>query len=167
MNRRVDIAVIESDAALILREGLAYDRCQIGIITDTSGLEELADDDILTPEQLCQVLRTQIDVVLSDGVAVLNAHDPRLVQMAPLCDGEVIFYATDAGLPTITEHCAAGGRAVVAGEGQVLLIHGDHTTALSISVTPNLNLLTVTAAAWAFGINTTLIRLGIERQETL
>jgi len=162
MNRLLDIAVIESDAALILREGLAYDRCQIAIVTDTGGLEALANDDILTPEQLCQVLRTQIDVVLPSGAAVLNAHDPRLVEMASLCDGEVIFYATDATLSAIVEHCADGGRAVVAADGQILLMHGNNITTLSNHNTPDLEILATVAAAWAFGVNATLIRFGIE-----
>jgi cyanophycin synthetase len=167
MNRLIDIAVIESNAALILREGLAYDRCQVGIVTDTDGLEALTDDDILTPEQLCQVLRTQIDVVLPNGVAVLNAHDPRLVEMASLCDGETIFYAADAGLAAITRHCADGGRAVVAVDGQIALMHGDHVTTLNTHNAPNLEILATVAAAWAFGVNATLIRFGIERQEAL
>ncbi|MCL2308888.1 MAG: cyanophycin synthetase [Proteobacteria bacterium] len=165
MNRLIDIAVIESDAALILREGLAYDRCQIGIITDTGGLPALANDDILTPEQLYQVLRTQVDVVLPNGVAVLNAHDPHLVEMAALCDGEVIFYATDAESAAIVKHCAAGGRAVVAADDQALLIHGGHTTPMNTHSAPDLEILATIAAAWAFGVNATLIRFGIERQE--
>jgi cyanophycin synthetase len=165
MNRLIDIAVIESDAALILREGLAYDRCQIGIVTDTGGLDALADDDILTPEQLCQVLRTQVDVVLPSGVVVLNAHDPRLVEMASLCDGEVIFYATDAELAVIAKHCANGGRAVVAADKQVLLMHGSHSTALSTHSAPDLEILATVAAAWAFGVNATLIRFSIEKQK--
>ena len=44
------------------------------------------------PEQMFKVLRTQVDVVLPEGAAVLNARDPRVVEMAPLCDGEVIFF---------------------------------------------------------------------------
>jgi cyanophycin synthetase len=39
------------------------------------------------------VLRTQVDVVLPNGTAVLNAADPQVVEMAELCDGKVIFYA--------------------------------------------------------------------------
>jgi hypothetical protein len=42
-----------------------------------------------------KVLRTQVDVVLPDGAAVLNAGDARIAEMAELCDGEVIFYSTD------------------------------------------------------------------------
>ncbi|MDR0770099.1 MAG: cyanophycin synthetase [Burkholderiales bacterium] len=167
MNRLLDAAVIESDAALILHEGLAYDRCRIGIVTDAGGLAALADDDILTPEQLCQVLRTQVDVVLPDGVAVLNAHDPLLIEMAPLCDGEVIFYAADSKLPAIAQHCADGGRAVVTNdEGQVMLIHGNHTTVLNTRSAPHLETLATIAAVWAFGANAMLIRFGIERLET-
>jgi cyanophycin synthetase len=42
-------------------------------------------------EKVWNVFRTQIDLVLSYGVAVLNAEDPAVVEMAPLSDGEVIF----------------------------------------------------------------------------
>ncbi len=45
-----------------------------------------------------KVLRTQIDVVLPDGLAVLNGADPAVVELAELCDGKVIFYGASAGL---------------------------------------------------------------------
>jgi len=103
--------------------------------------------------------------VLSNGVAVLNAHDPRLVELAPLCDGEVVFYATDASLDVIAEHCRQGGRAVVVADGQVMLMHGSYATALNTHSAPDLEIVATIAAAWAFGINATLIRVGIERPE--
>ena len=34
INRNVEAAVFENDAAAILRDGLAYDRCTVGIVTD-------------------------------------------------------------------------------------------------------------------------------------
>jgi cyanophycin synthetase len=39
-------------------------------------------------DKLYNVLRTQVDVVLPSGAAVLNAADPQVVEMADLCDGE-------------------------------------------------------------------------------
>jgi cyanophycin synthetase len=38
-------------------------------------------------------VRTQVDVVLPNGAAVLNADDPLVAKMAELCDGEVIFFS--------------------------------------------------------------------------
>jgi hypothetical protein len=37
MNKMVQAAVIENDARTILRDGLAYDRCQVGVVTDMLG----------------------------------------------------------------------------------------------------------------------------------
>jgi cyanophycin synthetase len=51
----------------------AYDRCEVGIVTDLEGAEALADYDITESDQMVKVLRTQVDVVLPEGTAVLNA----------------------------------------------------------------------------------------------
>ncbi|MDO9395167.1 MAG: hypothetical protein Q7T71_01335, partial [Herbiconiux sp.] len=94
VNRAVQAVVIENGAETILRDGLAYDRCQVGIVTDLDGFETLAEFDITESDQMVKVLRTQVDVVLSEGTAVLNATDPRVAGLAPLCDGAVILYAS-------------------------------------------------------------------------
>jgi len=118
--------------------------------------------------------------VLADGVGVLNAADPRIADMAELCDGAVLLYAPDTGtgLPTaLTEHQAAGGRVAWLRAGQVMLAHG-------ASALPPLDLagilrrkghdaepaltealLAAIAAAWAFGISPELIAAGIETFE--
>ena len=99
VNRAVQAVVIENGAETILRDGLAYDRCQVGIVTDLDGAEALAEFDITESDQMVKVLRTQVDVVLPEGTAVLNAADPRVAGLAPLCDGAVILYAADAAAP--------------------------------------------------------------------
>ena len=71
----------------------------------TDSLPEYHIDDA---EQMANVMRTQVDVVLPDGVAVLNAADPRVAALAPLCDGEV--HASSAGSAG-----AAGAGAASAG----------------------------------------------------
>jgi hypothetical protein len=92
----VQAAVIENGAESILRDGLAYDRCAVGVVTDLEGAEALADYDVTDSDQMVKVLRTQVDVVLPDGVAVLNADDARVAALASLCDGAGILYAADA-----------------------------------------------------------------------
>lgn len=130
MNRAIEAAVFENGARTILAEGLAYDRCQVGIVTDLGDADEFAEFDIREPDQLYTVLRTQVDVVLPQGAAVLNAHDPRVVEMAPLCDGEVIFYGSDAASAVIAGHLAQGGRAVFARDGQIVCATGSNAAAL-------------------------------------
>ena len=124
INRSVDAAVFENGPAVILGEGIAYDRCQVGIVTDAEGCEALGGFDIRNAEQLYHVLRTQVDIVLADGAAVLNAADPLVARMAELCDGDVIFYGLGQDLPAIVAHRARGGRALYLRENRIMLATG-------------------------------------------
>ena len=123
-NRLVDAAVLESGPGVIANEGLAYDRCQVGIVTHIDSGSSLPGNYIDTPEQMYRLLRTQIDVVLEGGAAVLNAHDALTVDMADLCDGEIIYFARDAALPVIAAHRAAGGRAILFVDGEIVIANG-------------------------------------------
>jgi len=173
MNRAVDAAVLENGGDTILGEGLAYDRCLIGVITNVDASTHFGRYDIETPEQVFTILRTQVDLVLPGGAAVLNAGHPMLVDMAPLCDGEVIFFATDPEQAALIEHRAQGKRAVFARHGQVVLASGkEEMSIVSLESIPLTdagrvdfeieNVLAATAAVWALGIGPELIRTGLE-----
>ncbi|MDW5442687.1 cyanophycin synthetase [Polaromonas sp. SM01] len=177
INRTVQAAVFENSADTILRTGLAYDRCQVGVVTDLDGAETLAEFDIFDEEPMYKVMRSQVDVVLSDGVAVLNAAHPAIVKMAALCDGEVIFYAADPSLSAITAHLGSGGRAVFVRQDQVVLATGSSEAFLpgldKLAIwqgrhapTAEASLLAAIAAAWALGIPLNLIGAGIEAFES-
>lgn len=172
LNRAAEAAVIENGARSILCEGLAYDRCQVGVVTNLDPAERHDDLYVETPEQLYKALRTQVDVVLPGGAAVLNAADPEVAGMADLCDGEVIFFGQDAAHPVIAAHRARGKRAVVVRDGRVVLIDGNAETPFARTQDiPYLaagdepfrreNLLAGIAVAWALGISVDLICAGI------
>jgi cyanophycin synthetase len=119
------------------------------------------------------VLRTQVDVVLPNGVAVLNAADPLVAEMAPLCDGEVIFFGADHAAPVIVAHREDGGRAVFVRDGRVVLATGPEELVLAETTRVALadegsvgldigTLLAALGAAWALGISAESIRAGIE-----
>jgi cyanophycin synthetase len=130
VNRTVQAAVIENGFASILRDGLAYDRCQIGVVTDLDDDAQLPEFHIHDVDQMHKVVRTQVDVVLATGVAVLDADNRHVADLAPLCDGEVIFFSQDAAIPVCLEaHLAKNGRAVFVRDGQVVLATavGDQT----------------------------------------
>lgn len=172
LNRSVEAAVIENSINTILSEGLGYDRCQVGIVTNLDPARHFGEFYIETAEQVCNVLRTQVDVVLPDGVAVLNGSDPLVVQMAEYCDGEVIFFAADGEFPVVTGHLDQAGRAVLVRDGKIMLCNGaDETVLLQLAAVPMSagecnqsqleNVLAAVAAAWALGISFDLIRAGI------
>jgi len=173
INRSVDAAVLVNSAQAILSEGVAYDRCQVGVVTNIIGAEGLDKFYIHDQEQVYNVLRTQVDIVLPDGVAVLNAHDPLVLRMAALCDGSVILFGLDPEIPAITEHRDQGGRAVFVRYGRLVMATGrDEVTLVEVASIPLLNtgaqsfqienVLAAVGAAWALGLSQELIRAGIE-----
>jgi cyanophycin synthetase len=176
INREIEAAVMENGAETILRDGLAYDRCAVGVVTDLEGAERLGEFDITESDQLFKVLRTQVDVVLPEGVAVLNAADPRLVEMAQLSDGEVILYAPDGTHANLAEHREQDGRSVFMKHDHVILATGSEEVPCAdlakvrrrrgADVVESIEtLLAAVAAAWALGITPELIAAGIETFE--
>lgn len=176
MNQTVQAAVIENDARTILRDGLAYDRCQVGVVTDMDGREALAEFDVQDQDQMYKVMRTQVDVVLPHGAAVLNAAEPQVLELAPLSDGVVVLYAQDGTLPAIAEHRAQdGGRAVFVKNGRVVLATGSAEHVLAPladlafgrnAVQPGADtLLAIVATAWALDVAPDLISAGIKTFE--
>lgn len=169
MNRSVEVGVFEHDAQAILCDGLAYDRCQVGVVTDVDLQPELAEYYVTTPEQLYSVLRTQIDVVLPQGIAVLNAEDEQVVDMAELCDGRVVFYGTSPDLPAMVRHREENDRTVFVEHGTIVLATGKNNhPLLDIDNLPPpaqsavSALLAAAAVAWALGLPPELIAAGLD-----
>lgn len=173
LNRVTEAAVFENGSDMILSEGLAYDRCQVGVVTDIDPARHFGKFYIETADQVFNVLRTQVDVVLPDGVAVLNGNDPITVEMAPLCDGEVIFFGANPDVPAITDHLAQGKRAVFVRDAFVTLATGSEEVRLvevssimlagaGIAGLQIESVLAAAGAAWALGLPLELIRAGIE-----
>ncbi|MFA7316889.1 MAG: cyanophycin synthetase [Sulfuricella sp.] len=167
LNRVGEAAVIENGSDVILGEGLAYDRCQIGVVTGIDPARHFGKFYIETPEQVFNVLRTQVDVVLPDGVAVLNGNDPLVVDMAPLCDGEVMFFGVEPEAPAMVEHLSRGKRAVILRDGFLVLATGNQEVRL-FELAGNAqieNILAAVGVAWALDLSPDLIRAGIESFE--
>ncbi|MBH9551451.1 cyanophycin synthetase [Inhella gelatinilytica] len=174
MNRRVDAVVAENDAGSILNDGLAYDRCTVGVVTDLNLDASLQHHDVQELPQLFKVLRTQVDVVLPEGAAVLNAEDEQVASMAELCDGEVVFYSCSETAAPLTAHLHGGGRAVVLRGTQAWLLssEGQQVGANVDSLLRRYQgaglhceagaVLAAVAAAWALGISPELIAAGLE-----
>ncbi|MFC5475199.1 cyanophycin synthetase [Paraherbaspirillum soli] len=176
INRAVEAAVFENSHSAILSEGLVYDRCQVGVVTNLAADDSLPQYYIEDAEQMSKVTRTQVDVVLPTGVAVLNAADPLVAPLASLCDGDVIFFGIDPALPVIAEHLAHGQRAVFIRKDQIVLASGKNEILLADSATVPLisrtrqafqieNVLAAVAAAWALEISLDLILAGVETFE--
>lgn len=170
INRMVETAVFENSSKAILSEGLAYDWCQVGVVTNIDPADSLPDFYIDDADQMSRVARTQVDVVLPTGVAVLNADDARVAELASLCDGSVIFFATSTNAAAIATHLEEGQRAVFLRDDQIVLASGKEeiliANAAQDRTAPDTEIvLAAIAAAWALGVSPDLMRVGIESFE--
>jgi cyanophycin synthetase len=181
INRSIDAAVFENSGDSILEEGLAYDWCQVGVVTNVEPCRHYGRYDIKTPEQVFNVFRTQVDVVLATGAAVLNAREPMLVEMAALCNGEIIYFSTDPDLTVIERHRSQGTRGIGSVQGKRAVLVRDRAILLATGfdevgligldevawangrgTTAEVeNVLAAVAACWALGIVPAVIRKGI------
>jgi cyanophycin synthetase len=117
--------------------------------------------DLADPEANLRVLRTQIDVVLPSGAAILDAMDPIAVEMIALCDGEVLLYSMDAAAHVLLEHLKRSGRAATVRDDLIALVHGTHEVVLGpvtdfVESQHNVHtlnrVLAIASAGWALGI---------------
>jgi len=168
INRNVETAVFESNARSILQDGLPYDRCAVGVVTDMNGIEDVAEFHVRDADAMRTVIRSQVDVILPDGVAVLNAADEQVAGLAELCDGSVIYYAADETNPVLAAHRQDGERVVFARDGRIVLAAGEQETLLIAlaAMKPSTvkypeNVLAAVAAAWALGVPSDLLCGGL------
>jgi cyanophycin synthetase len=172
INRNVQAAVFESNARAILSEGLPYDRCLVGVVTGMGQVDEVADLYVRDDDALFNVVRSQVDVVLSEGASVLNAADPRVVKLADLSDGAVIFYALDENNEVLKQHRAAGGRVAFLRDQHIVLAQGSEDAPLlglaklkPATASQPEAVLAAAAASWALDVPTDLICAGLRSFE--
>jgi len=122
MNPFANAFVFQVPAQSVLDEGLAFDRCQVAIVTD---VEETAPSSESSGSSLTwRAVRAAADVVLPSGAAVLNAEDPGVLRMAEHTKGRVVYFAETLAAPPLAAHLGAGGVAVVCDQGRVLVCRG-------------------------------------------
>lgn len=174
INRNVEAAVFENGPLSLLTEGLAYDRCQVGIVTDSLPVPGLDEQLMTEPEHRFKILRTQVDVVLPSGTAVLNADDTTVLEMAELCDGEVVLFATDAQHAALQKHREAGKRVLFLRAGLIVQAAGHRSFDLvnldelppPVRELPHDVLLAAIGAAISLGIGAETIITGLNTFET-
>jgi cyanophycin synthetase len=170
-NPAVEAAVLETARGGILRAGLGFDRCDVGVVTNIGEGDHLGVSDIGTVEQLAKVKRNVVEVVAPTGAAVLKADDPLVAAMASACRGRVVFFAREEH-PRIVRHRAEGGRAAFVRDGRVVLAEGEQEIPLiALERVPLThggrvgfqveNVLAASAAAWSLGIPCETIRAAL------
>ena len=87
MNPKVEAAVLETARGGILRAGLAFDLCDVAVVTNIGEGDHLGLNDIDTVERLAAVKRTIVESVAKRGAAVLKADDPLVARNVRVLPG--------------------------------------------------------------------------------
>ena len=167
----VDAAVLETARGGVLREGLAFDRCDVAVVTNVGSGDHLGLNYITTVQELAVLKRVIVQNVSSSGVAVLNATDPNVATMASKCKGSVTFFALDRHHPVMATHIAQGHAAVYVEDGHLVAAQGKFKYYISLSQVPITlggaigfqveNVMASVAAAWALKVDWATIEAGL------
>lgn len=119
----VQVAVLETARGGIIRSGLGYDFCDVGVVTNIAA-DHLGLKDINTLEDLARVKSVVPRSVGKYGFAVLNAEDENVFWMRKWVDGEVVLFSMDENNENIKKHANAGGISCVYENGFITILKG-------------------------------------------
>ncbi len=167
----IDAAVLECARGGILRAGLGYRECNVGVVTNISP-DHLGLKGIDTLKQLARVKSVIPQIVRKDGHAILNADDPLVARMERYVSGETIYYSLDPRNEIIRDHKKNNGISVVLEGEQVCIYKGPWKYPLlslvDIPITFDgkaafniMNTLAAVGATFALGISDENIKAGI------
>jgi cyanophycin synthetase len=120
----VDVAVLETARGGILRSGLAFEYCDVGVVLNVEA-DHLGLGGIETIEQMAKVKAVIAEAVHADGYAVLNADDERVAAMTDYVRGKVAYFSMDATNPLVRSHVRQGGIAAVYEDGYLTVLQQD------------------------------------------
>ena len=167
----VEFAVLEVARGGILRSGLGFSRCDIGIITNIQE-DHLGISDIHDLKDLSRVKAVVVNSVKKDGWAVLNAEDVNCVEIAKDVDCKVAYFSMNEHCDVIVNHCRTGGIAAIYENGYITIKKGDWKMrvekATHVPLTLNgkakfmiANVLAATLASYLWGFKTEDIKTSL------
>ncbi|CAD5968160.1 Cyanophycin synthetase [Planktothrix tepida] len=118
----VEIAVLEAARGGILRSGLGFNRCDVGVVLNVSE-DHLGLQDINTVEEMADV--KSVVAKVAHKYAVLNADDPLVAAMASQVKAKVAYFSLQADNPIVNEHVAQGGVAAIYESGYLSFLKGE------------------------------------------
>lgn len=120
----VDFAVLECARGGILKSGLAFQNCDVAIVTNVAA-DHIGLGGINSIEQMAKVKSVVPETVFPHGYAVLNADDDLVYKMGKDLSCHVAFFSMDEDNPRIKRHCSMGGLAAVFENGFISIKKGN------------------------------------------
>lgn len=119
----VDFAVLECARGGILKSGLTFQHCDVGVVTNVAA-DHMGLGGINTLDQMAQVKAVVPETVYPHGFAVLNADDDLVYKMKETLKCNIGLFSMDENNPRIREHCSKGGLATVFENGYITILKG-------------------------------------------
>ena len=120
----VDFAVLECARGGLLRAGLGFHYCDVGIVTNVAA-DHLGLKGIHTIEQLAKVKGVIPETVLPSGYAVLNADDDLVYDMRKAVNCNVALFSMDEDNPRIKAMQKLGGISAIYENGYITICRGE------------------------------------------
>ncbi len=122
----VEVAILETARGGILRSGLGFDACDVGIVLNVTG-DHLGIDGIDTIEDMAALKSVILEATLPHGYAVLNADDPLVAAMAKRTKAQVAYFSMNPNNELVQSQIRQGGLAAVYENGYLSILKADKT----------------------------------------
>lgn len=167
----VEVAVLETARGGLLRSGMAFNQCDVGVVLNVAA-DHLGIGDIETVADLAHLKSVVVETVQPNGYAVLNADDPLVAAMAKRVKAQVAYFSMNPENELVRSHTQQGGLAAVYENGYLSILKGDWTLRIEQAVNVPLtmgglapfmiaNALAASLAAFAHGVSIDAIRLAL------
>lgn len=120
----VNFAVLESARGGLLRAGLGFKNCDVGIVTNVAA-DHLGLKGIHTVEQLAAVKGVIPETVLPNGYAILNADDELVYKMRKKVECNVALFSMDEDNTHITAMQKRDGLSAIYENGYITICRGE------------------------------------------
>ncbi len=122
----VDTAVLECARGGMLRAGLAFDHCDVAVVTNVAS-DHLGLNGIDTLEKMARVKSVVPQSAQAGGFAVLNADDDLVYEMRHDLKAKAVLFSMYSDNERIQSHHQNGGLCVVQEEGYIAILDNENT----------------------------------------
>ena len=168
----VDFAILETARGGLIRNGLSFDCCDVGIITNIQE-DHLGLNDVHTLDDLTNVKGVVARSVKKNGWAILNAEDDNCLKIASELKCNIAYFSSDSDNDMIREFINKDNLvAVLEGESITILYEGEKYKIENVCNIPLSdggkakfmisNILAASVAAFAWGFTIEQIRTALQ-----
>jgi cyanophycin synthetase len=168
----VNFAVLETARGGLLRAGLGFATCNVGVVTNVAA-DHLGLKGIHTIEQLAKVKGVIPESVMPSGYAVLNADDDLVYNMRTDLKCNVALFSMDEQNAKIKKHAKRGGMSAIYENGYITICKGEWKLRICKAINVPLtmggrasfmiqNILPAALTAFVSGVKIEDIKVGLE-----